>query len=1266
MKSYLSKLGVLLFGAMFAVAACQDYDEDIRKVNDELNTELTDLTSKLDAAIADLEGKHNADIEALQSDLEALEGKIEDAKTALTAAYTAADAALKGELEGELQEQINAAVAQVEEVIAGIDAAYKAADAEVLADAKAYVDGKVDALNKTIEELKAADKTNADAIAKVAADLAKAQTDLAAADAALQAQITALAADVEANEAAIAQLQKDLKEAKAAIEANKEDINANALAIEALTDAHAKDIADVKALINANTKAIEAEAAARAAADKELEAAYKAADDALKAELKKRIDANASAIATLQETAADLQDQITKLDAAYKAADAALAAEIEAAIAKAESDLAAAKAELEAAYKAADADLKAAYEAADAALAAEIETLNTKLNGLRVDVDTLIARVQSLVYVPDYDDAKATLRFAVIESDTETVYVPGKSTLRYKVNSTNENIVEEIVAAYAANNSILSFDLEGVKVRANEGDAKIEIVGVDSDEDGYLVVEVLAQNFLPDFYSFKNRQVSYSAALVLAQEDKMNDVASEFTNFVPTTEFDFINLAVKFTKGDSEVVYTDGKVDLKGKTPFVNESLIPSADTEKVVETTASKAYVLVEGDQTYYTTEELYKEYGYQVEIKSHAHVASYLKNGKLDLPTTVAHLCWEESHSMWNNTKFNIDNPTAVGTSRKVSLTSYEEADKAKYDERVYSYVEVVDAYFLGGQQVAVADKVEISKNLVYVNFDAVTYDWTLQRALDLRGEDGTPYANDVVIENVKYDNIYDLNPIFNPGNIVKTTPSLNGEYTTAALFLSDITAPKAGQAGTAVVTVKGYEFAAADAEKPNTYNVVWQVVLSETTDAIITLNVTFGKYPETVVVNSEVDLELVTEGNLVNNFKGADALIADAYAALGAEKSGFAENAKVNDILFTALTDKANVTENDPNSAYNLNFAVKENVDESFVILYHSQIEDVANVKEAYNFSRNIKTWFGVPFKFNVTGKPQLPEVELVRSTEYAYEGSNDKEFLVNLKAGLDKKLYTVTSSDLAFYLNTIGEANATQKVSFAVLDGAKSTIANNVTSVVPVDEPINNPEVGLVTAYLAKKNSILTWMDAGTQIKVKATLWAGAYPIDYATLILNVDDPLTFTAGNVEAKREVKKDTDVKVFKNFKLTSTVEEHKGIENLLNVEAESLKDILATEYLTAYNANVTVKKLTVYEKVGDAKVIYDDTKYALNEETGIFTLRQDDAAVLINPIVAEIVVTFTHDVDDAMRMYDEVGEKIDPTKLAPQTATITVTITQ
>ena len=555
MKSYLSKLGVLLFGAMFAVAACQDYDEDIRKVNDELNTELTDLTSKLDAAIAELEGKHNADIEALQSDLEDLEGKIEDAKTALTAAYTAADAALKTELEGELEEQINAAVAQVEEVVAGIEAAYKAADAEVLADAKAYVDGKVDALNKTIEELKAADKTNADAIAKVAADLAKAQTDLAAADAALQAQINALAADVEANEAAIAQLQKDLKEAKAAIEANKEDINANAQAIEALADVHAKDIADVKALINANAKAIEAEAAARAAADKELEAAYKAADDALKAELKKLIDANASAIATLQETAADLQDQITKLDAAYKAADTALAAQIEAAIAKAESDLAAAKAELEAAYKAADAELKAAYEAADAALAADIETLNTKLNGLAVDVEKLFDRIQSVVYVPTHADGKARVEYVTVGTNPDTMeyYDIATTIVSYRVYPAEaaKMLADAFVAG--AENISLSYVAKTVATKAN--DELLEVVGATA-KDGILMLQVKT-NFGEKFYKGTK---SYSGALVVANTETEQIFSTEYVNFVPGEAYAY-KLGLQYTQPKNNKLTYTGDVE---------------------------------------------------------------------------------------------------------------------------------------------------------------------------------------------------------------------------------------------------------------------------------------------------------------------------------------------------------------------------------------------------------------------------------------------------------------------------------------------------------------------------------------------------------------------------------------------------------------------------------------------------------------------------------------------------------------------------------
>ena len=520
MKSYLSKLGVLLFGAMFAVAACQDYDEDIRKVNDELNTELTDLTSKLDAAIADLEGKHNADIEALQSDLEALEGKIEDAKTALTAAYTAADAALKTELEGELEEQINAAVAQVGEVVAGIEAAYKAADAEVLADAKAYVDGKVDALNKTIEELKAADKTNADEIAKVAADLAKAQTDLAAADAALQAQIDVLKSDVE-------DLKNDLKDAKDAIAENAKDIQANADAIKALTDAHSKDIADVKALV-------EAEAAARAKADKDLEAAYTAADDALKAELLKLIDDNASDIEVLQATDANLQEQINDLDAAYKAADAQLRTDLEKAIA----------------------DVVAAFEAAKAELETEIETLNTKLNGLAVDVEKLFDRIQSVVYVPTHADGKARVEYVTVGTNPETMEYYDIATTYVSYRVYPAEAAKMLADAFVAGAENISLSYVAKTVATKAGEDLVEVVDATANNDGILMLQVKT-NFGEKFYKGTK---SYSGALVVANTETEQIFSTEYVNFVPGEAYAY-KLGLQYTQPKNNKLTYTGDVE---------------------------------------------------------------------------------------------------------------------------------------------------------------------------------------------------------------------------------------------------------------------------------------------------------------------------------------------------------------------------------------------------------------------------------------------------------------------------------------------------------------------------------------------------------------------------------------------------------------------------------------------------------------------------------------------------------------------------------
>ena len=963
-------------------------------------------------------------------------------------------------------------------------------------------------------------------------------------------------------------------------------------------------------------------------------------------------------------------------------------------------------------------DLTEAYTGADAEIRAELEAglaevlrlaikndegvmdnvrqfelkVQTIVEELRAQLATLTNRVQSLVYVPEYTDGKANVHYgatinvnANILNLTDVAFVPAKTTLRYKVNSTSATIVDDIVKAYEANPAILSYDVEGVKVRgASANGATLEVVGVSKDKDGYLAVDVLAKNFDKAFYlsaikgtDKQNNSIlggiwdaifgdnatsaldklialsetvgdhkGYSAALVLADANTVNNVASEFTNLIADKNYDLLQLGARYQAAGKDVVLTALQSVPALKYPYANaDHIIASSDTETAVMTTASEPVVQISkgGNLETYTPEALYEKYGYKVEIQKHRHVVSYAKGGKLD--ATGANADWAADVNAYNTDKFIVNDADAIGTSRSVKLVAYDEANKVKYDERVGSYIDVVDVYYLNGQSVAVADKVTITKNLVYINFTPQTYNWTLQKAINLRAEDKTPYGNDLVFYDVTYDNIYGLQPILESGNILAESLKLNGTDDATVVKVSAIEKPVAGKAGSATVAfAKGYKF---NAETANEYVKTWRVDLNETTEAVITFKATLSQLPAAVEVKSDVDLNLVAGEN---HFDGKDALIADAYAAFGAANAGFATDAKVNDLMYAALTDAANVVKNTP-SVDNLRFAVAENVDNSFVRLYKSQFEGLVP-PATFTFEREINTWFGVPFKFVVTGKPHLPQIGLVRSTEYASATAEAKVYSVNLQARVNEAgVYTVVQSDLAYYLNVIGDVNDTQYVTYEVLDDAVSTIANSSVDVQPLETPIDNPLLGKkITAYLEKDQAQLTWKDKGTQIKVKATLWASVYPIDEATLILNVEDPISFSAASIDVPRIVEDDTPVNVWKNFSLSSSAKKYDGTTahpgDLINREAESIKDIISTQVKDAYGIEVAVEMVTIYEQTEAGNVLYDSSKYddSKLESDGILVLKRDDAAVLLNPIVAQIRVTFKHNVHG-------VGEKCSET---------------
>lgn len=1191
---------------------------------------------------------------------------------------------------------------------------------EYLPELKAELEGKISAVDAKANELNGQ-------LTALAEQLPVMFAEVNASIKAVADRVTKIEVDVEGLKAAIAGLQ----EAKTAMEGAIDELQAqdsqlaNSIisyyeqAIAAVDDA----VADLQAKIDANAEDIEANAEAVANAMikiGEVETALNTAIDELTAQDAQLAGSILSyyeqAIAATEDVANNLETAIGRIDELEDALDAlkTLGQEKLEALQNADAALAA-KIE-EKTTEVMNMLLTVVVAAEDRAndkiaqLRSLVNDAHSFIEELRGEISDLAKRVQSLVYVPEYSDGKANVHYGAainLKADWtlyDVTFIPAKTTLRYKVNSTSATIVDEIVKAYEANPDILSFDVVGVTVRGAELQPKLEIKSVRKDEDrGYLLVDVVAKNFDKSFYlsalkgtdnqnnswwdqfkqglesffgnnqgastlekfmvlaqSYPGAPQGYSAALVLADDTTVNNVASEFTNLVADKTFDLLQLGARYTKQGTTDVLTALESIPSMKRPYITKHLIPSSDTTKKVITTASEPVVqLVKGGNTEtYTPEELYNKYGYDVTITRQRHIVAYDNSGNTDTtdgaePTINNN--WNNKISAYNKSIYNVnsDAEDKVGVSREVNLKGYGKNSEL-YDARVKNWLDVVDYYELAGQSVAIADKIEIANNLVEIKFEDRRHDWTLALAKELTDDSRTtPYCRELITSNVEHSNIYYI------GSLKNTTTEilLNDKPAPASVKMSitSPTDPAPGQPGTASIRLEGYEFPAYDA-KPNTYTLRITADVNSTTTAVITANIILGQKAAPVTVKSAADLKLVAGQTY---FEGKDDLIAQAYDEFvkNGDVAKYPVGAPVNTNLYNDLVTKSTFT-NTPDVAENINFLVEENVDNTTLRLTMDQYNAMKKAeKTSFTFKRTVNTWFGVPFNFEVEVTPYLPEIALIRSTEYAYAWDKevgqgiDYDYYVNLQAYVDADgHYTVKSSDLAYYLNVTGEVNDTQAVTFRVLDDAKSTIKESTVGVMPVSPGIPNPEIdAVINAYLAKTKSVLTWKDPNTQIRVEAKLWAGPYAIDTAILLLNVADPLTLKVPEtVTVTRNVMSATPVNVYKDFELYSSAINYLGklyhadetgkLLNLIDGKHDVVADIneiIDPTAKEAYGAQLKITKQTMYElTAGNGKVLYDSSKYTWTPETGELILHQDDAAMLINDIVCEFTVEFTHNV--------------------------------
>ena len=1136
----------------------------------------------------------NAQVEALDARVEALEGEMKKVQSEI---------ALHTETLQNLAGRLEAAEGAIEDEAAAREKADKA-----LQDA-------VSLLNMGLTNLKTSYEIHVEEFEAYKNNMAKAMDDLAAQDAALALSILDYYnQSIAAVDTAIETLRKEQAEAIAALEDK---------ILKAWEDERAliyKTINDIQHTLE--TMIEEGDAALQEMIEQGLADAAKTMLDYYYTLFTAIEEGDAALKEMIEQGLADAAktalDHFNTLFTAIEEGDAALLEKIELGLAEA-----------------AKTTLSYYYE-----IQAEIADLRSELEALAatvtMDVEALLARVQSLVYVPEYNDHKATMEWAYITSPEGYVIAPKQTVLKYRVHAVADEdpakAASELAAAWKSKMANLYYSVESVKVRGTE--AGLNIVDVKAvGED--LHVTVLAENFADSFYgqfsvaTEEGVQVSetssYSASLVLT--DGNNNRSTEYTNLVPGEPFElsfrlFVPVEAEDVDAAAVAMVENGQVI---------EYLMPCNDYEKV-----ETAYAPIPGfvsfdeevmaarpaSQPYFSVEELVT-LGYEVEVEKAARIV------RTD----------ESYHNQPYDGKVDgVDGDPCYKIGEEPEYDFHYSVKEGTTFDHVDEYSTVTYTYSFGGASSSLVYKFTLANAQVAVDMTAEAT-WTIA-IMDSLFE-GTHYAKSYTIENVPFTSV--------GGPVAHLTPVLNSPAVMESItfYAMDAEGEWKEVADRSFILSAFNDNATVDIEMiggtyswNNSYKIVWKSTNDDdnvdyTTTAIVNL---VGK-PEKIDV--EIPVKFVLKG--ANTWFEAPAdLCGEAFKQLDQylEYGDSAADKAKWESVFASYVTRYNALElgmpvvNGETSHWIAN--LDQLATAKLFIGKNKIYEDQPNV-----ITWSVKPWWDVPVNFTITGDVTVPAtaenfiysqdyVKDINTRPYA-EVFGKIEEVKGVEEGDASKKYSIIKSDLAKYFNLDIESleGHNYTVDFEVtLPDAESEIGN--VKVLPnTTTPVVTDKGAATYYYFLQDQTVLDWDTyRGLEVIVNATLKVNGYTVDSKKLTLITKDPLTLTGADFSVTRNLRDNTPINVYKSLVLTSSVE--KEFANLLTTDKKAVNETesnVAADLATAeayanqvYGADIKVvlgpKGVYYYDNTGKP-IILGTNKYGYDEETGILTIYGDDANV-------------------------------------------------
>lgn len=869
------------------------------------------------------------------------------------------------------------------------------------------------------------------------------------------------------------------------------------------------------------------------------------------------------------------------------------------------------------------------YKAIYAALNPAVEALETKISNLDAKINDVLGivlnRIQSIVFVPEYDDMNATLHYYHIGTTLAS-------------GTAKEKIVDATFEIYPAKlaKSIKKEDVSVVAVavdtRANAA-VEGEIVAFDVQDNGRVNVSVKFGKDV-NFDLAKKDKVQFAISLRVKEDTKttVDGKEVETGNYVESA---FVG--AKYCP-DSDLTGKFGIVKLSSQTPIAASVL----STEKQWSD-APAAWNPFDGyefavkvDAKWLSLEEAAKVFF--VDVKN---ITPSLRNNPVykDKANAVKPaLSKYYTHVAKNAAKALADFTT--------SMTA--EVKPANLAEAVGSTCnDEVEATVLGEKFFDRTITYKIGRRTFAMVIEPAQVEWSYANAVKLSSAKTASTAYDKAIDEAFDKQFKELNVTIDPEKyndlniedvVTGITPTpkhtLNGDAAPAGLALN-VDPVAIIKAHIARVEVTGYEF--GNAGEVNKY-VFHNVYANDPTftDVDVTFTLTLGSRPaptQVVLDRQTIDYTPVSTIHPLGETLTIDAVynqpgVKPLFRDLAEFKTDFKAGTETK---VTAYRKK------EPSGYVDCTASLLKILSTAYGPHIALGAADLISYNDTFVFVTKVDTWYGVSYSFSCDAGLKTPEYKLIYHKDLvAFDASGAAYATLKGKKDGTPEKYVINTDDLSKYFgvgNCNSSVNSYLNITFSYVEPLATTawVNKGYKNIPTIPAALDGATPGDIKADGSLAERQIVWGDyTARDMTIKATLNCHGLLVNELHVKLLIEDPIkVFSIGDIQVKRVPYQDVNVNLWSTTTVSTILS---PAINSVDQAASTKADMWKWNADVAYDLDITYDPaIKIFVGTEDVTATFPPSKLVYNAAAGTI-LYKKDAAHQVQPVTIKVKAKLSH----------------------------------